>query len=286
MTQDTGTYYDWLERWTALSRIIGYGGGRGMLTVHRALADPRAEGRPTATRVHDILIESLPPLRVPRVLDAGCGLGGTLLHLASRIDGTFTGLTLSERQAQIGRRAIVRARLDKSIEILVRSYDTPPPRRFDVTIAIESLAHSADPGASLRALASRVAPGGLLAIVDDMPELPARGSRDLAVFKQGWRLPVLWNEDEFKAGLQDAGLTLIASRDLTGEVRPRTLAEIDRLESLNRAVHRRAPFRGLRAMLDSYHGGLALERLYRQSLMKYRLLIAQRPSALGHLPYT
>ena len=119
-----------------------------------------------------------------------------------------------------------------------------------------------------------------------MPELPARGSHDLAVFKRGWRLPVLWSEDEFKAGIQDAGLTLVANRDLTPEVRPRTLAEIDRLESLNRAAHRWAPFEGLRAMLDSYHGGLALERLYRQALMKYRLLIAQRPGAPAHLPYT
>lgn len=276
MTQGTGTYYDQLERWTALARLVGYGGGRDTLTVHRALADPRAEGRPTATRVHDVLIESLPPLRFPRVLDAGCGLGGTLLHLALRIEGTFTGLTLSERQAQIGRRAIARARLDKSIEILVSSYDTPPPRHFDVAVAIESLAHSADPGASLRALASRVAPGGLLAIVDDMPELPARGSHDLDVFKRGWRLPVLWSEDDFKSGFQDAGLTLIVNRDLTPEVRPRTLAQISRLESLNRVVYRIAPFAGPRAMLDSYHGGLALERLYRQSLMKYRLLVAQR----------
>jgi SAM-dependent methyltransferase len=276
MTQETGTYYDWLERWTALSRLVGYGGGRDTLTVHRALADPRAGGRPTATRLHDVLIETLPPLRVPRVLDAGCGLGGTLLDLASRLEGTFTGLTLSERQARIGRRAIVRARLDKSIEILVRSYDTPPPWRFDVSVAIESLAHSFDPGASLRALASRLAPGGLLAIVDDMPELPARGSPDLALFKNGWRLPVLWSAEEFKAGMQDVGLTLITNRDLTPEVRPRTLEQIGRLEALNRALYRRVPGSGVRAMLDSYHGGLALERLYRQALMRYRLLVARK----------
>jgi SAM-dependent methyltransferase len=276
MSRDTGNYYDLLERWTSMSRLVGYGGGRNTLTVHRALADPSAGGRPTATRLHDLLLETLPPLNVPRVLDAGCGLGGTMLDFASRVSGTYTGLTLSERQAQIGRRAIVRARLEASIEILVSSYDTPPARHFDVTLAIESLAHSSDPGASLRALASRLAPGGLLAIVDDMPELPARGSKDLAVFKAGWRLPVLWSAAEFMAGMADCGLTLVTNRDLTPDVRPRSLAQIERLETLNRRVHRLAPLAGLRAMLDSYHGGLALERLYRQGLMKYRLLIARR----------
>jgi hypothetical protein len=32
----------------------------------------------------------------------------------------------------------------------------------------------------------------------------------------------------------------------------------------------------VRALLDSYRGGLALERLYGQGLMRYRLLIARR----------
>ena len=30
------------------------------LTVHRALADPRAGGRPTFTRLHDVILERLP----------------------------------------------------------------------------------------------------------------------------------------------------------------------------------------------------------------------------------
>ena len=42
-------------------------------------------------------------------------------------------------------------------------------------------------------------------------------------------------------------------------------------------LHRFAPSAGLRAVLDSYHGGLALERLYRQGLMSYRLIVARNP---------
>ena len=65
-------------------------------------------------------------------------------------------------------------------------------------------------------------------------------------------------------------------RDLTAELRPRTLARIAQLETLNRALHRVAPSAGLRAMLDSYHGGLALERLYRHNLMTYRVIVARK----------
>ena len=246
--------------------------------MHRALADPRAAGRPTPKRIHDLLLDALPVATFGRVLDAGCGMGGTMIALAAQTSAAFTGLTLSPRQAEIGRQAIARAGLASRVEILVQSYDEPPVRSFDAAIAIESLAHSAAPGTSLGAIAARIEPGGWLAIVDDFPEIAARGTADLAAFQAGWRLPALWGAPEIAAALGACGFAIVADRDLTSELRPRTPAQIARLERLNLALRTIAPTRGLRALLDSYHGGLALERLYRQGLMRYRLLVARRAS--------
>jgi SAM-dependent methyltransferase len=240
------------------------------------LADPHADGRTTATRIHDLLLDALPVATFDRVLDAGCGMGGTMLALAARTSATFTGLTLSPRQAEIGRRNVARAGLSNRIEILVQSYDEPPDGPFDAAIAIESLAHSAAPGASLHALTARIAPEGWLAVVDDFPEAAARGTADLAAFQSGWRLPALWGAAEIAAALRSSGLTIVADRDLTDELRPRTPVQIRRLERLNLALRALAPTHGVRALLDSYRGGLALERLYGQGLMRYRLLIARR----------
>jgi len=275
----TGAYYDDLSSWTALARFLGYGGGRRALTVHRALADPRAGGRPTVTRLHDLLLETLPVTTLRRVLDAGCGMGGTMIALAAKTSATFTGLTLSPHQAAIGQRAIARAGLANRVEILVGSYDDPPERPFDAAIAIESLAHSSAPGASLRAIASRLAPGGWLALVDDMPEAAARGTRDLEAFQDGWRLPALCGAAEIAATLRAQGLEIVADHDLTRELRPRTPEQIARLERLNRALRAIAPTHKLRTLLDSYRGGLALERLYRHGLMRYRLLVARKTLA-------
>jgi tocopherol O-methyltransferase len=275
-THDTATYYDRLSRWTAVARLFGYGGGRNRLTVHRALADPRHDGRPTVTRLHDLLLEALPQLTSGRILDAGCGLGGTMLDLARRGSGTFTGVTLSERQAEIARRAAAHGGLAARVSILAGSYDSPPPGPYDAVIAIESLAHSTSPAASVRAMAAQLAPGGVLAIVDDMPEPGAHGSPDLEAFKTGWQTPVLWSCDELIASLHDIGLGPIEQRDLTAALRPRSLERIARLEGLNRVARGLAPTAGLRAMLDSYRGGLALERLYRRALMSYRLVVARR----------
>jgi SAM-dependent methyltransferase len=271
-----GGYYDRLARWTAAARYWGYGGGHESLTVHRMLADPRAGGRPTVTRLHDVLLAALPASPTGHVLDAGCGLGGTMLDLAGRSTACFTGLTLSERQASIARAAVAKAELSERVSIEVGSYDYPPSGPFDLVIAIESLAHSPHPATSLGALVARLAPNGRIAIVDDMPEAQARGTQDLALFQQGWRAPALAGAAELKAELARRGLAIAAERDLTDELRPRTLARIAQLERLNRVLYRCAPSATLRELLDSYRGGLALERLYRTARMRYRLIVAEK----------
>lgn len=272
----TSAYYDGLSAWAALARAVGYGGGYDELTVHRALADPLDRGRPTVTRIHDLLAEALPLARLTHIADLGCGLGGTMIALAAHGTAKLTGLTLSERQAAIGRRAIARAGLADRVEILVGDYDELPEGRFDAAIAIESLAHSHDPAATLRAVTARLTPGAWLAIVDDVPAAAARGTSDLAVFQHGWRLPVLCGAAELETALHECNLALVVDRDLTAEVRPRSLKRIGVLERINRVLHRVAPAAGLRRLLDSMHGGLALERLYRHGLMSYRLLIARK----------
>jgi SAM-dependent methyltransferase len=271
-----GGYYDRLTRWTASAQHFGYGGGHESLAVHRTLADPRAGGLPTVTRLHDLLLASLPTPPSGHVLDAGCGLGGTMLDLAGRCAARFTGLTLSARQAHVARAAAAKAGFADRIAIEVGNYDSPPEGPFDLAIAIESLAHSRHPATSVGAIVARLAPGGRLAIADDMPEPQARGTQDLALFRSGWRVPAVTSGAELKAILAGHGLAIIVDCDLTEELRPRTVARLARLEKLNRALHRFAPSAGLRDLLDSYRGGLALERLYRAALVRYRLIVAEK----------
>jgi SAM-dependent methyltransferase len=274
-----GGYYDRLALWTAAAHRFGYGGGHDALTVHRALADPRAGGRPTVTRLHDVLLAALSSPPSGHVLDAGCGLGGTMLDLAGRCSARFTGVTLSERQAALAQAAAAKAGLADRIAFEVGSYDSPPPGPFDLAIAIESLAHSPRPEASIAAIVARLTPSGRIAIVDDMPEPRARGTRDLAWFQSGWQVPAPAGAAELKAMLARRGLAIVVDRDLTNDLRPRTLARIAQLEKLNRVLRRFAPSAGLRELLDSYRGGLALERLYRFGLMRYRLIVAEKLDA-------
>lgn len=268
------SYYDRLGRWNRAARAFGFGGGQTTLTVHRALADPVAGGRATFTRLHDLLLDRVPAMRGARVLDAGCGLGGTMLMLAKAREATCVGLTLSQLQASAANTAAERAGLSMHVQALVRSYDNPPPGPFDLIIAIESLAHSSDPVASVRGLASVLAPAGVFVIVDDMPEASAESLPDLSVFKRGWQCPVLLSESAYLEVLTTSGLRIDVREDLTNDCRPRTLSRIAQLMWLNRLTRRLAWSRALEHVMDSHEGGLALERLLRGGHVRYRMLIA------------
>ena len=279
LPNSVASYYDRLARWTKLAGLVGYGGGRGSLLVHRSLADPLAGGRATPTRLNTLIeaavAQRLPRGMPPRVLDAGCGFGGVMIDLVARFGGSAVGLTLSRAQAREARQAAGRAGLSGRVDVLVRTYDDPPVGPFDLIVAVESLAHSPDPARSLDALCSCLGPGGLLIVVDDMPEPGAEGSGDLARFKAGWHCPVLWSLDRYHTALHALGLK-VEVEDLTAACRPRELAAIERLEWWNRVLRASVPLEAWRATLASYAGGLALERLYRHGLMRYALVIATR----------
>jgi SAM-dependent methyltransferase len=272
-------YYDRLTRFSAWARILGYGGGRENLTVHRALADPSRAGHPTTTRLHDLLFEQLAALKPGCVLDAGCGLGGTMIDLAKRMPSSFIGLTLSPKQAAIARRAIATADLADRVSVETSSYDTPPSGPFGAIYALESLAHSRRPEATLAALAASLEPGGTIVVIDDMPLGEAAGDPDLVAFKRGWQLPVLWSAEDYAVGFASLGLALVANHDLSASLRPRGRLWLDVLSGLNRWAFRLVPIAAARMIIDSYEGGLALERLYSRSRMSYRLLVAQKPFA-------
>lgn len=276
MSSGVATYYDRLGRWNRIARAIGYGGGSSTMTVHRPLVDPGANGRATFTRLHDLLHSCVGPVTSPRVLDAGCGLGGTMFSLAEIAGATCVGLTLSRTQAETANREATRRSLASQVRADVRSYDHPPSGPFDLVVAIESLAHSLEPARSVAALAATLAPGGRFIVVDDMPEPSALATDDLHAFKAGWQCPVLWSAEAYLDGFARAGLHVDAHLDLTAQTVPRQRWRIALLMAMNRLA-RLWPWEALRQVMDSHYGGLALERLTRNRHVRYRLLVARRP---------
>lgn len=272
-------YYKWLDKlsWFDERRAEA---GHGALPVHRALRDP-AGGEPSPWVIHRLMLDGIALPESPRVLDAGCGYGATMLHLAPERGGDWTGLTLSAVQAARGNAEIAGRGLADRVRVQVGSYDAPlPPGPFDLIYGIESLIHSADPAATIRNLAAALAPGGHLVVVDDMPEDGAMADEPaarLARFRRCWRCPVAPAVGGWRDALQGAGLELVGGQDLNPLLLSRPMAEVaDRIAEVERRS-RLARFFGFGVRAEAEIGGLVLETLHADGHVRYRILAGRKP---------
>lgn len=277
-------YYNWLSWFQRATSWIGQGGGYQSLTVHRLLAssDPAVAG---ADVVHERILAAVDS-KAPRVVDAGCGLGGTIFYLQRRLGGEYDGLTLSPTQRVHAEREAKRRGIAAACRFHLCSYDDDlrpiVPDGADLIVAIESLAHSVGPERTVANLARALRRGGALIVVDDVPgDALADADSDFAGFRSGWRCPAIARHAALLGALSNAGLEVERDEDLTPLVARRDPQEIERLVTVNRRWRSLTGWLGAAELIDSLHGGLMLERLYRRGLMRYRLVAARRTAASG-----
>ncbi len=280
-----GRYYDWLSWFQRVTSWTGRGGGYRSHTVHRLLASD-SPAVDSADVVHERILAALGSLTAPRVIDAGCGFGGTVFYLHERLGGRYDGITLSAKQAARAGREVRRRGVQRDCRFLVRSFDDDltavAPEGADVITAIESLAHAPEPTRTIANLARTLRPGGRLVIVDDMPDARlADDDRDFAAFRSGWQCPAIARRATLANALAAAGLRVEMDSDLTPLVILREQRQLERLVRANRRLSPLLKWSGAGQLIRSLHGGLMLERLYRRGVMQYRLVVARRTESSG-----
>ncbi|MBA2567367.1 MAG: class I SAM-dependent methyltransferase, partial [Thermoleophilaceae bacterium] len=99
-----------------------------------------------------------------RVLDVGCGWGSFPIHAAARHGVEAVGITLSEPQAELGRRHAEAAGVADRVDIRVLDYRELEGERFDAIASIGMVEHVGQEQIEVYAerLASLLGPGGRL----------------------------------------------------------------------------------------------------------------------------
>lgn len=268
-----GRYYDRLAHYGAAMRWLGLGGGYAEATVHRALTPEFANEPPTGV-VHRLIGEQIGDLAGKRLLDSGCGLGGTSFYFARQHGALCEGIGLSHAQIARATKMAIKNGLAAQCQFRVASYDDLPAlRRYDAAVAIEALAHSNDLAASVASLARSLVPGGRLVVVDDVAEVGV-DAKDAATFKAGWAVPSFVARAVWQDAFAQAGLRVVADIDLSARIVARRPWVREALTVLNCSASALVPVPGVRAVLASHLGGLALERLYATGGASYRLFVA------------
>lgn len=221
MSQDVVRYYDqtWADyRVVWLSRKnyafhFGYHDQDGM-THRRALV-----------RNNEVMADAAQIQPGDRVLDAGCGVGGTSCWLAEHRQATVVGITLVPNQVQRAR-AIAQRRgvADRAtFEVADYSHIPYPDASFDVVWVQESLCHSAEKAATYREFHRVLRPGGRLVLAEYMRTTRVLSARDQGLVRgwlAGWMMPDLDTFDEHRSNAAAAGFASVAVRDATAFTRP------------------------------------------------------------------
>jgi cyclopropane fatty-acyl-phospholipid synthase-like methyltransferase len=275
-------YYDWLSRYVQVANWLSYRDRFASFTMHKRLAPP-GDASPTAglEYVNERLLDVAAPAQTARVLDAGCGFGGTVFHWQGRAGGRYDGLTLSRVQLDVARREAHRRGVDDVCRFHLRSYDELLEPEYDVVVAIESLIHSRDLTWTLPNLARGLRPGGVLVVLDDMAETDLDRARpaEAALLRDHWGCARYPTHADYRDAITRSGLSLVHEEDLSPLVQPRPPDGLDRMEHRFAKLHRTIPVAPVRTIISAYLGGIALERLHGSGDVHYRLLVARNGAA-------
>src|SRR5262249_53466829 len=186
-----------------------------------------------------------------RVLDAGCGVGGSAVWLARRRGVEVVGITLVASQVARAQRYAKARGVVGQVAFAQQDYTrtTFPDGSFDVVWAMESACHTPDKRSFVQEARRLLKPGGRLGMVEYMRVgRPLPGPTDeylLRSWLSGWAIPDIATEEEWRRWAEEASFADVRIEDITPQVRPslRRLYRMTRLFSPGAALLQRAGLR-------------------------------------------
>lgn len=171
-----------------------------------------------------------------RVLDVGCGIGGTLYALAGAADDRwsdekdlasmdYVGIGISSAEIMNARRLASEHEMDlERIQFQQVSFDSPALRdhgKFAAAVAIESLSYSPNVSVTLSNLASVIQSGGTLIVVDDIVQKQQRECHNatgeesvLEAYSTLASRPSLLTHSKWMDAFDDAGFVVTEAMDI------------------------------------------------------------------------
>ena len=209
-----------------------------------------------------------------RILDVGCGIGGSSLWLASELGCQVLGITISPKQAAMAADRAREQGLSRRVRFKVKDANQLdlPPESFDAVWVIEASEHLTDKPRFIRDCARILRPGGMLAIcawvAADRLEQPC--PRELvAQVCQGMLCPSLASLPAYKAWMKESGFHQIGAEDIVQRVKKTwklcaKIADRPEVQALLKAADQRT-----RDFVGAFG---AIDRAYEEGAMGYGML--------------
>ena len=280
MPSDVARYYDRNTR-----RFLLVGSGRGVHSIHRELWGPGVgSAREAADHINRVIADEITGLDLgaePVIVDFGCGVGGTLFHLAERFPSAqLSGVTVSPRQIEIAERLSTELGYADRCSFSLGDFQTADlGLRAEVILAVESFAHSDSAQGFLANVAKHLRPEGRLIIADDflayeMDSLEAEQRLRVQQFRAGWRVPSVGTVKSLVQVAAEHGLGVEKTVDLTSLTLPGSRVR-DHLTAALSPVLVRLGLAGI-PFCGNLIGGNALQSGLRDGFLRYQLLVFRK----------
>ena len=234
-------------------------------------------------RMTEVCAEAVQPRPGERLLDAGCGVGGTDRWLAERYRAFVCGLNVQHDHLAIARQhqgipanggRVCFSRQDYT-EMGIAS------ESCDIVWGLESICHCQDKSAFIREASRVLRPGGRLMIADFFLAEDALSDRDafeVTEWTRGWAIPNLASTKGFFELLEAHGFANVRQRDITANVLPSS-HRLYKASLVASPIHRYLERLGARSTIQGANISAAhlQYRTLRDHVCAYAIFTAEKP---------
>jgi ubiquinone/menaquinone biosynthesis C-methylase UbiE len=195
------------------------------LAVHYGIWDTKTRTFAEALKnTNKFLMETAEVESGFRVLDAGCGVGGSAFYLAKERNARVTGITLSERQIEYADKKRDELKLQDYVDFKLEDYTRTSfaSNTFDLIWAIESITSAPDKKLFAKEAYRLLKPGGRLIIADYFkPENQVNDPRSwLKKWQDCWSLADFMTVTDYAILFEHEGLDFRKKGNVTANITP------------------------------------------------------------------
>lgn len=218
MEQDVAAYYDQTQnhyqRWWQLNK--------GMALHFGIWYDDTRSFLESLNNTNKHLAELATITAGQKVLDAGCGVGGSAIFLAKNNRAIITGITLSELQARTANKNAIIHQVEQLVDFKVLDFcDTKlSSDSYDIIWACESSSSATDKQQMAAEWFRLLKPGGKIVLSDFFKTTDTQADKDQLLDKWAatWAMSPLVTNNYLKQQLEVAGFEIKQTNDLTDNI--------------------------------------------------------------------